>query len=851
MRLALLVWLAAVVSASALDSPPPYLADAAQDRTGCLWAYSRAERGKIFRFDGTRWEERETSLEPSARAMAGKVVTMTDGSVACLWRLDDNTLAVTRHAGMEKPRVLGTCAGSIQGDGSSAIVLAGSGNRLWITDASPRVYCLDEKGLRLAHEILPEELDKPFMAPQGHNAMHAAEDGRGRIWLWSDASAANHVNLRGVLVLADGRAELHDLAAPLKKENGNLLAVARLDDRHMVVSVAGDGIYRVDIESFALERMNEPAPKTFGHVRELFVHNGDTYAVEYGARYQNSLWRWQGTEWTRLIADADPHQNSPSPRCWLPIREGLLMASFGGGPWFIPAHGEPARFSWRSGLPLEDAHSLARLPDGTFFALGPRGQMFHSPLDLPPRERDNPRIAEFDSKKGWTVDADGHPWTVITATPRVLRGWNGEAWEAHPIPAGAEENGRPGVLPPPPPDLRTDAEGRVWVMGDYRYTLHLFDTHSGQWQEFPKQREAYLALRDHPPHFLGDDIYTFGPQYSADRQRVAYREGVVDVHYYDGSSWRQFSRVQIDGNKKSNYGLGPPWFDKDGRLCVNIRPGITWRLGDDGKWSQTPFESHFPTDHWSETAVSPGLAAPEGCVTNQPDSVVLDNRGLYWLTWQNNLYKAMPGRCIKVFADDELSPFHTERRLTTVFVDAGGNAFLGTRTAVAENFILKPKSPPPRTTVTIEPASADAVQAQLRVESKLPTEVRWQLDNSPWQTTKEATLTLRDLPDGAHKLRVSALDAELQTESRPVETAFEIHVDPARQIADLIAGLSDPDYDRRKAAIDALARQPERSVPALQRARETANAEQRWWIDAALQRIDAARSPIPASPEKP
>src|SRR5665213_1282706 len=101
MRPAFLIWLAATISAFALEPPPPYFEDAAQDSQGVVWAYSRAEYNQVYSFDGSTWTARGAPFEQSHNAMPAKVVKMADGAVACVWRLEDHRVAVTRHLGTE------------------------------------------------------------------------------------------------------------------------------------------------------------------------------------------------------------------------------------------------------------------------------------------------------------------------------------------------------------------------------------------------------------------------------------------------------------------------------------------------------------------------------------------------------------------------------------------------------------------------------------------------------------------------------------------------------------------------------------------------------------------------------
>lgn len=846
MRWALSLVLAVVVASSASEPLPPALEDAVQDRTGCVWAYGQTGSGRLYRFGGGRWQEEVETFDDPDLTNPAKLVRMADGSVACVWRVNNQRLAVTRHLGTEPTRLLGTCEEPIGPNDRWPKPLADSKNRLWITGEFPRIYCVDERGLSLAHTVAPGEWDRPFETLHGCNELRAVEDGQGRIWAWSVPTAAASANLRDALVVgADGHVESRALTASLKGD-ARVLALARADEHHLWMSVKADGVYRVESDTLALERTPDPAPKALGRVYDWFVHGADVYAVEGEPHYRASLWRWRGTEWTRMLADIDGHAPGSLARSWLPVDGGLLVQGIEGNLWFVPTDGNAVPLTWHTGFPLEDAHALSRFTDGTFFALGAGGFWFHGPLELPLRERPHLRLDPVDTDRPWIVDADGHPWTTMRSSPRTPSKWNGETWTAHPPPMGSDEAVPAYSRPLPAAPLRVDAEGRVWVLGDRQRPLRVLDTRTGQWQTFAGLREAYVALRDRPPHFLGDDPAVSSPQYAGDGRKVAYRDAAMECQSYDGTAWRVFNRKQIGGAASTNGAVGPPWFDREDRLRVNIRPGGSWRLEDDGRWTAIPFEGHYPDDTWSEARLTnTAPPPPAGCVTEHPESIVRDNRGVCWLTWRQEVYRAVPGRCVKVLASDETQPFVTGRRLERVYIDGRGNALLG---AGAETFVLRPKQPPPRTTVALEPVGTDGVRARLRVEPAPPAEVRWRLDDGPWQATYDDTLTLRDLPGGSHRLTVSALDGELQSEPVPLETAFEIRVDPESQITDLIAGLSDPDYARRKAAADALARQPGRAVPALRSARQSAGADLRWWIDATLGQIERAGGTPPNGP---
>ena len=836
-RLAL-TWCLAAAAASGRAQEPASAEAAALDGSGVLWVFSRANAGEVYRFDGQRWETQSTALPGNGSPVPAAAATLSDGAVVCLWRLDEQQFAAVRYAGRES-RWLGAVEGKLPFSGLKSRPLADEHGQLWVADTFPRIYRVSAEGVRVAHALAPAELVRP--RPE-YNAMHATADGRGRLWLWSDADISNYATLRGVLVLDGDQAETRDPCATLAKGT-RVSALARADENHLWMAVATDGIYRVDTESLALERLPDPSPQALDAVAELFVHGGDLYAVQKTSWYAEVLWRWREGRWEEVLPVLDPGRDPWNPRPWLPVEEGLLVGTYdSAGPWFIPHAGPPVRCSWRNGFPLQDVHTILRLPDGTFFALGRGSEVYHRALALPPAAGDDRRTVAIDTDKGWVVDAAGWPWTMERRAPRVLLEWNGETWVEHPVPKGADEPEPTTCTLGYVPDFHADREGRIWVFPLAGYKLHVFDTRSRQWSEFANLSDALAALRGtDPAHFLTADEFLHGPQYSPDGERIAYRAQSNELAYYDGTEWLRITRERITG-KKGAGAVGPPWFDKEGQLCVNLRPETTWRRDDAGKWAQIPFESHFPTDGSEGTANAPRPEPPEGSVTSHPDSLVTDHLGTAWLTLGQQLYRCVPGRCVAVFGTGEANPFLVKRLLRQVFVDARGNAFVQTASARMEAFIIKPRHAPPHVELAVEAVETDAVRVRLHTDSTLPMQYRWRLDEGPWQATAEDTWPLASLPAGSHRLAVAGVDAELQTGSPPAVATFDIKVDPAQQMAGLIARLSDPDYARRKAAVQAFALQPpDRASAALRQARATAGEDARWWIDAAWQQIEQTK----------
>ncbi|HEX9046012.1 MAG TPA: hypothetical protein VF988_03210, partial [Verrucomicrobiae bacterium] len=181
-------------------------------------------------------------------------------------------------------------------------------------------------------------------------------------------------------------------------------------------------------------------------------------------------------------------------------------------------------------------------------------------------------------------------------------------------------------------------------------------------------------------------------------------------------------------------------------------------------------------------------------------------------------------------------PFADGRRLTGVFTDRYGSAFLRTSLRGAEEFVLAPSpEPPPGVTATL--VENDDQGVMLRLAATLPTaHFSWQADGAPWvEAGTNQILRLEELSRGQHHLAIVAWDDQLRS-STPAEITVEIHSEPARLIQNWIEQLSDRNFARREAAVKKLAQHADTARLALRQAREHETIpERQWWLDAAIQ----------------
>ena len=817
-------------SASAVE--PPVFCTAEKDGNEVIWAFSRDEINTAFILDNTRWKAMPIPFPSGERARPVKAVRIADGAVVCVWNLNGNRMGFTWHRGKES-RILGFCLTNCP---EKLALFADSQNCLWVTGNRAGLHRFDIKnGSVFDYTLRSQDYLK---VDKNWNTVEAVEDGRGRIWAWTNTTSAGTdcTSVRGVL-LFDGKyideVERKDIAGIRGKW---ITFLGRKDETHMWLGMFEEGLYEVDIDTLQAQQVFDSNRMPFRHVDKIFNVGKDMFVVDY-RHSQTELWRLRDAKWERLVQDLGGCR--PSERSWLPVKDGFLLAS-NPYPWFIGDNQPPVRLDWSYGFTAEEARNFLLFPDGSLFAvIGNGASNFRKKIALPPKLEPSSRISEWmnPSKGQSTATPDGSLWSLNRGERRdnkwMLSQWNGERWVDHEIP--------PELPVQRAQSLVTDTKGRIWFLPNDREEIAAyFDTRTNAWQNFPTLEAAFESLRKDPPQFIGGRRGSCVPYYSADRKRIAFRDRDWRVAYFNGETWVRWKRVQIAPTVGAEN--DSPCFDAEDKLCVNIG-NTTWQF-DERQWRQTLFDRRLGDEY--RGLGQPKLDPPDGCVTSSPESMEIDNQGTYWLTWEKRLYKCRDGSCVKVFSDTEPNPFAAGRGVMAVWVDSKGNAFVAThaRSFAPTWFQIAPKSPPPKTSLVVSQTGEDGIQVRFNTQAQGKVRFRWQLDDEPWQGTTDQRIALDSLPSGEHLFKAQAVDEDLQSDPVPVEAKFKINVDPAKQLKTLIARLSDPNFTKRKAAIKALARQPNVALPALKAARLEAEADLRWWIDAAIQEIARTHSSI-------
>jgi hypothetical protein len=379
---------------------------------------------------------------------------------------------------------------------------------------------------------------------------------------------------------------------------------------------------------------------------------------------------------------------------------------------------------------------------------------------------------------------------------------------------------------------------RIWLLPDaWGKSVAIFNPEHETFEIYPGYSEALLAQGAGREKFHLDTALFTVPSFTPDG-RICYRDEWDRVRYFNGRNWLRWERKQIDAH--SSLGLdGPAFFDRAGNVAVNIE-GKTWEFTEAEGWHKTNFEHGLGTD--VERLSLPAPTPPPGCEISHPESIVRDRMGTYWLTNRGQLYRAIPGLCLPQFSPQEHQPFIDSRTVKEVLSDLQGNVFLETsflgNPPIREYVVLKARPPLPQTKLHATVEARGMVKLRFATQVKGKAWFTWRIDGGDWSPPTRATeATANWLAQGKHTIAAAALDERLQIDPNPPVAEVTIRVDTQAQIAALIEQLKDPNYSIRDAAVAALARQPTLALPLLQSAREKAGADQRWWIDAAIQQI--------------
>jgi streptogramin lyase len=825
----------------------------AQDSTGQVWGTSTFTGGGLYRWEGDKWNFVSTANLPANPASA-VLTTGPDGAVYCLWsergaRGESTPQTVTWHKG-NRSKTLAQFAADV---GMMPNLFVDPHKNIWVTGRSTHIYRVTPDGK--AECVYTVEYDHRYESnlPSGallnFDPLFATADGQGRVWFWTGGPMGGGVpTLDGILTFDGTDFKLQtSLPGPARKR----YAVVKPDGPdHMWLAGRLDHLYWADTHTLLAEVAPEPASGVFRYVQKIFDMGGATYVLtaqgnlpvaERGGEGRiGTLWRLQDGQWTRVLNGIDmrPPNTSDPPRMFVETPQGLWLGAYGTGPWFIPSgHGEPIHIDWRYGFSLEESEGLLALPDGGLLVVAGNGgnmaaqtgTMAVKPADLLASLQQPDNVETLNPLRVFVPDRQNHLWGFLSAERKVISEWDGRTWTEHALPDSIDP-------------LRfwnygVDSQDRIWLHPSCAGQVYVFSPASGKTETYPDYSAALQAqLPAHETFRLHGDRFAL-PSFTPAGQ-IGFHDSCGQAHYFNGQNWQSWRPQDIDPSQPGAFD-GPAFFDRAGNFALNMA-GKTWEYAPGQGWHMTAYEKGLGTDQEQRLPRMP--QPPPGCEVGNPESVAQDRLGTYWLTARGQLYRAIPGLCVRQFAPGQRQPFRDLRTIRTALIDPEGNAFLETyfhsHPNIGEYVIVKARAPLPQTRLraTVE----ETGNVKLQFESQAAGKVRytWRVDGGAWTTPSESTETTAPwLANGKHTIETAALDDRLQIDPTPATAEVTIHVDPQKQLAALVEQLKDPDYSRRDAAVAGLVRQPALALPLLQSARENASADQLWWIDAAIEQI--------------
>jgi streptogramin lyase len=804
---------------------------------GQVWGIGASMGTSLYRWEGDKWN-------PVA-GVSGNTGTVAlangpDGAVYGLWTTTEGRHTVTWHKGTVS-KTLAQFTGDLA---NLPNIFVDPNRNIWITERGLHIYRITPQGK--AECIYTIEYDHRYDSNQrggriNFESVFATADGQGRVWFWAGGLGGGVPSLDGILIFDGKNFDLHTNfpGPPIKRYS----AVEPDGVNHMWLAAPSDHLYRIDTQTFATEVPLEPAPNAFRSVQKIFQAGQTTYLVSInglmpvaersGEGRFGALWRLQEGQWKRVINGID--MRSPSltdpPRSFVVTPAGLWLGAYGTGPWFIPAGaGEPVHIDWRYGYSLEGSEELAALPDGKLLVVAENsGTLAFQPADLLASFQSPANVQTLNPLRVFVADRQNHLWGFLSGENKVISEWDGKTWTDHALPENFD--------PMRSESFGVDSQDRIWLLPPCQGMAHILNPWPGNFETYP---DVSAALQAQLPirasfHIRGDHIIV--PTFTPDG-RIGYRDGCSQAHYFNGQTWQMWRPQDIDTSRRGSFD-GPPFFDRAGNFAINIA-GRTWEFTQAEGWRNTTYDKGLGTDQERQAPNSP--LPPPGCEISNPESVARDRLGTYWLTSQGQLYRAVPGLCVPQFTPEQRQPFRDSRTIRTALIDPQGNAFLETWFRGHPNFgeyvIVNARPPLPQTKVRATVEAGGSVKLQFETQVKGRVSFTWKIDGEDWTPpTTSAETTLNWLANGKHTIVAAALDERLQIDPNPPVAEVTIHVDSQAQITALIEQLKDPEYSVRDAAVAGLLRQPALALPLLLSAREKAGADQRWWIDAAIQQI--------------
>lgn len=833
------------------------------------WRYRLTSSERLSRWDGKKW----LAITPADEPECPQAIAALGRGLVCVWSRslshESGELQVYRlsfHEGakmrwFKHPKLQARF--HFQTLYGPQLLKAGAAQLLLINQRE--LYLVKPDG-KVSHlfAITPDKMQRlgpPQRYSDKTNELKVLDDKRGRYWFYSNvwSQGEEAYSLRGLLHW-DGR-ELRHLTAlsGLSLSKTAINTLARRDDEHLWLALGERGLFDLEVRTLKARPVTSPLPGAFRYVQQVTTLGSDLFVVAFArshaveddvtARF-GQLWRRRANQWQRLIDNLDLWVNDQTERPILATPSGVWTVAAEGGVWLAPPQGAPLFLDWRRGLPLQSVSQLVTQKDGSLLLSGwGAGQISVRIVNVEALRAQRPtaRLSVFRPYLEPEQDRNGRIWTILALRHNALSQWSGTQWVHHKVPHGYKLSNAA--------ELGFDRLGRVWILSDWRDgPVVLFNPSkrgSAAWQLFAHYRAALQAQLG----AASPALPLFYEKGESERQpyqtphiwmkRLAYCDIDDNLHYFDGKAWHRWTTAQIAPQSKvDDREVSPPFFNRTGVLCIWI--GSNPRQLKGQSWRAARSDEEDPRFH--EPRESENNAAIETAFPYEPGysgpASARNHAGYHYVAFKGQLFKMTP-EAVKprliapLFEAHENHPFMNGRQFERAFFDRLGNVFFDQGNG--EIALLFAGRDVPDTGATARLLSVDAYEINCTTNAKGNRWFVWRLNDGLWSAPQSLSkIQLNELPGGTHRLEVAAINRFLHRDNTPAALTLTVNLDPHEQIKNLIADLTSPDYTKREKAVQNLAKQPQRARPALEAAREKADADFRWWIDVALQTIEAA-----------
>lgn len=812
---------------------------------GTVWAVGYDGEMGLLRWEGDGWKKSE-----SAKEWPGSVVEMaasgrSPGVVYSVWGGRPQTsgmltiLHVWRHEAGQPSRKLASfdnpTVAADKTNGEAPRVSVDADDTLWLAFPGDRLVRLAADGGE--PEVIA--LDKALFTAQGGGGVRKIgrlsymPESADRGWLWSVRSAyrtsGNGVLSRPARVI-DGKVTACPPITGLP-ERGDVTWVSVPREGRMVWALEGEGLWEIDPVTMSAQA--RPSPEGAQRILDWRVLDA---GVEVALAYEKDgrtrpdqlageVWVRRDGVWRNAGFCGDNRGGGDRPRDWRWWDGAVLGANFYAGLLRIDS-AEPdlnaRNLGWREHITARQPKSLHVLRDGRLLVVG-GSSLVAEPGAL--RARWNPAGAQT----AWVLPeqpvraADGRIWYLLAAgrgAPAV-RHWDGEAWHDWPLPA---ERGWWSS-----DSLWVDERGRVAVFSEQleKPAWERDEREPGGWRRW-ESGQALVAARAAEKQ----PAATLFPMSEGFRAAPVLAEGgralvrLGSLWHLTGGKWTAHAHKQL-GTAPFRYGFeadGTPWFYTNGNKRRLVAEGTWADAGRVNDYQSRMSRTNTPWPEWLKARLDEQAAG----------SAHIDDDGVWWVAQDGELWKGVDGEVVRVFSEQEPSPFRSGMSFYGVKSDSRGNRLFDSGGSV-----LLAALPGPEVKVRWFAEKDQPADRKLVVSGgEALKRHEWRLNGGAWTRGANDTLWLRELPRGPQVVELRGYNRRL--DAGPVaKVEMRVDYDPAERVAALVERLSSPVYETRSDAAGRLARhgaEAERKLRSMLDA-ETDEAR-RWWLRATLQMIE-------------